>query len=75
MAKEGRIISLSNFLKSVSYADLIGSNQFNIELGVEKTWNAPALTTDVRLKATNERTLIGKSIPRVDTHDKVYGNF
>ena len=75
IARAGKIVSATNEIRSVTYGDLIGGKRFDIDLSVEHTWNGPALSTSSRLKTASERTLIGKSVPRVDIPAKVFGNF
>jgi nicotinate dehydrogenase subunit B len=61
---------------SVSYADLIGDKQFNVQLkGVMTPFGLGPLIGNATPKDPSQYTIVGKSQPRVDIPPKITGQF
>ncbi len=71
------IVSVSdNPAQKVSYADLIGGRFFNVKLEWNgKIGNELATTGTAKLKSPDQYKIVGKSIPRSDIADKLYGTY
>src|SRR5579859_1837659 len=62
--------------KSVSYADLIGDKNFNVQLkGVVTPFGLGPLIGEAKPKDPSQYKLVGTSVPRVDIAPKMTGQF
>jgi nicotinate dehydrogenase subunit B len=70
------IVSLPDGSKSISYADLIGAKQFNVQLKATTSgFGLGAIQGTAKPKDPSSYRLVGTSVPRLDVPPKVTGQF
>ena len=76
VVKEGIVKVIGNSSKQVSYGELIGARQFDIQLKVTPDLTrGPQVEGTAKLKSPDQYTIVGQSVPRVDIPAKVTASF